>query len=416
MGYKMTPDTQVHGLYRRSTAKGDKWVVSARVKGGNPTKITLGYCSNLPAKEARTIAKRHLADMALGINPNTQQRLANVKGMTLGEAIEQFLAEKGSTIKASTVTSYRSTLGNNLKTWMNKPINSITPQDCVTRYKEIKEEVAARSPHIAKVNEPGEAEAQKAMRSLSSVLRYFANDMLPDNSGRLLPFGNPVSIIADKRIRKELKPRQSHLNFAARRELLDFLADQSHYRNEDGSTKKESTKTPVKIAHTHWIILLLCTGLRHDEPLQLKWEDVDLIDGTFTIQNPKNSKALTLPMTKRVRDIFKQRYKAVGELSPYVFPQDSSPDKPATMNRVVARISRLSNIQFTAHDLRRTTATALNEIGYSYDDIGRILNHSNKNITAQYVQTSLDAMREALEELEHMLFDVGVPDEVGEAR
>jgi len=40
MGYIMTPDTVVTGLYRRASANGAKCVESARVKGGNPNKIT----------------------------------------------------------------------------------------------------------------------------------------------------------------------------------------------------------------------------------------------------------------------------------------------------------------------------------------------------------------------------------------
>jgi integrase len=76
------------------------------------------------------------------------------------------------------------------------------------------------------------------------------------------------------------------------------------------------------------------------------------------------------------------------------------------MNRVCQRISKLSGIDFTAHDLRRTTATALKELGYSIEDIGRILNHSRTSITDEYIQTSIDHLRTALEELEYLLFDV----------
>ena len=76
----MEPDHQVAGLYKRATTKGDKWVVSGRVKGGNPTKVTIGFCAVFSAKQARTIAKQHLAAMAQGINPNQSQRTQAVKG------------------------------------------------------------------------------------------------------------------------------------------------------------------------------------------------------------------------------------------------------------------------------------------------------------------------------------------------
>ncbi|NRP27482.1 putative prophage CPS-53 integrase [Marinobacterium sp. xm-d-420] len=409
MGYKMIPDTQVHQLFKRPTAKGDKWVVSARVKGGSPTKVTLGYCSNLPAKEARVIAKRHLADMAQGINPNTKLKMDQVKGFTLREAIDQYMAEKlgSGSIKPSTVKSYNSTLNNNLGKWMNRAIASITPQECVTRYHQIKEEVAKRSIQKVKANEPGLAEANKAMRTLSVILGYYANDFLPDNLTRILPNGNPVSVLANKKLKKPLKPRTNSLSFEQRRELLDFLTDPSHYYNPDMTPKQEHSRTPVKREHAHWIIILLCTGLRKEEPLKMRWEDVDFEHKTFTVTDTKNGKPLVLPMTVRTESILLERSEQLSSVSDYVFPQHSNPSKPATMNRVCERIAKLSGIDFTAHDLRRTTATALSELGYSIEDIGRILNHSRKSVTDQYIQTSLEHLRGALEELEQMLFDWG---------
>ena len=205
------------------------------------------------------------------------------------------------------------------------------------------------------------------MRSLSAVLSYFANDMLPDNSGRLLPYGNPVEGLKDKRIRRKLESRKRALSFEERIELLDFLTHPSNWKS-------------ISEDHCHWIIILLCTGLRHDEPLNLTWGDVDFFNKTFTITQTKNGKPLTLPMTKRINDILLSRKMNSNNSSSYVFPQKTNPNKPATMNRVCQRISRLCNIDFTAHDLRRTTATALNELGYSIEDIGRILNHRRTSI------------------------------------
>ena len=405
MGYKMTPDTQVHGLFKRPTARGDKWVVSARVKGGSPTKVTLGYCSNLPAKEARVIAKKHLANMAQGINPNHARKTQQAKGMTLRQAIEQYISEKHTRLQSSTVRSYRSTLGNNFVSWMNRPISSITPQECVQRYLAIKEEVALRSKQKVKANEPGEAEASKAMRTLHAVFKYFTSDMLPDNSGRLLPFGNPVDGLTDKRIKTQLKPRERALSHSERVALLEFLTHPSHYYDEYMRPKPQDSKAPVKYDHADWLIIILCTGLRREEPLKLKWEHVDFKEKTYTITETKNGQPLTLPMTTRIESILLRRSKELNELSPFVFPQRTNLNKPATMNRVYERLSRMSGIEFTPHDLRRTAATALKELSYSIEDIGRILNHKKTNVTEHYIQTTAEHMREALQELESILFD-----------
>lgn len=412
MGYKMIPDTQVNGLYKRPTAKGDKWVVYARVKGtGSSTKVTLGFCSNLPAKEARAKAKKHLADMAQGINPNTKLKMDQIKGFTLREAIDQYMTEKGNTLKPNTVKSYNSTLKNNFDKWMNRAIASITPQECVSRYTQIKEEVAKRSTQKVKANDRGLAEANKAMRTLSVIMGYYADDFLPDNLTRILPNGNPVRVLANKKVKKQLKPRTNSLNFEQRQELLNFLTHPEHYYNPDMTPKQEHSRTSVKREHAHWIIILLCTGLRRDEPLKMRWQEVNFEHKTFTIMDTKNGNPLVLPMTARIESILLERHKQLSTVSEYVFPQHSNPSKPATMNRVCERIAKMSGIKFTAHDLRRTTATALNELGYSIEDIGRILNHSRKSVTDQYIQTSLEHLRGALEKLEELLFDIGIPEE-----
>ena len=266
--------------------------------------------------------------------------------------------------------------------------------------------MASRARTKQKANSPGEAEAQKAMRTLGAVLGYFAKDMLPDNSGKLLPNGNPVEGLKDKRIRKKLNTRTRALSFEERTELLDFLTHPSNFIDKYGLPIKETRKTAVKVDHCDWIIFLLCTGLRFNEPLGLTWEQVDFDDNVFTVINTMNNRPLTLPMTERIRPLLLRRQANEAKRSIYVFPQHGNPKKPATMNRVCERISKLSGIEFTAHDLRRTTATALKELGYSIEDIGRILNHSRTSITDEYVQTSIEHLRKALEELEYMLFDV----------
>lgn len=405
MGYKMTPDSQVTGLFKRPTAKGDKWVVRSRIKGGSNTTVTIGFCSIFSVAQARALAKEHLATMAQGINPNHARKVKQAKGMTLSQAIEQYFSEKRTRLKPSTIRTYKSTLGNNFDSWMNRPISSITPQECTQRYLAIKEEVALRSKQKAKANEPGQGEANKAMRTLHAVFQYFTSDMLPDNSGRLLPFGNPVDGLTDKRIKTQLKPRTRALSHIERVALLEFLTHPSHYYDEFMRPKAQDSKAPVKYDHTDWLIMILCTGLRREEPLKLKWEHVDFKGKTYTITETKNGQPLTLPMTARIEGILSRRAEELRELSPYVFPQRANLSKPATMNRVYERLSRMSGIDFTPHDLRRTAATALKELSYSIEDIGRILNHRKTNVTEHYIQTTAEHMREALQELESILFD-----------
>jgi len=51
------------------------------------------------------------------------------------------------------------------------------------------------------------------------------------------------------------------------------------------------------------------------------------------------------------------------------------------MSKVIQHVTKLTGIEFTFHDLRRTTATILSEHGYQLDDIARLLNHSKRSQT-----------------------------------
>ena len=57
------------------------------------------------------------------------------------------------------------------------------------------------------------------------------------------------------------------------------------------------------------------------------------------------------------------------------------PNKPESMSKVIQHVTKLTGIELTFHDLRRTTATILSEHGYQLDDIARLLNHSKRSQT-----------------------------------
>ena len=67
------------------------------------------------------------------------------------------------------------------------------------------------------------------------------------------------------------------------------------------------------------------------------------------------------------------------------------------MSKVAERIRDMSGVDFTVHDLRRTQATVLNQLGYQLSVIGRILNHARLNQTDEYVQTDIERIRDAFE-------------------
>jgi len=406
---EFTPDAKITQLFRRKRRSGDRWVLKTKLKGSKRTiTITYGPCDVVALREARERAKKDLAKIYLGQDP----RLQHTKGscLTLAEAIQQFFNERS--IKDSTRTSYQGTLNRNFKRWMNRPIREITGQECLARYQAIRNEVALRkrAQYADAANPAGEAEASKAIRTLRSILSHFATDYVEDGSELLLPRGNPVEHLKAKRVRKPMQGRTSYLKFESRIKLLDWIIDCSRQMEYAQAKHLRINGQIIKRDYLDWITLILCTGLRKNEPLAIKWVDVDFDEMEFTVRETKNGIPLTLPMTSRTLRIFKERSEIMN-ISPWVFPQSRNPLKPATMSKAIEKVSAFSGVRFTAHVLRRTVSTVLGDIGFSTDQIGRVLNHASKSITDEYVQRTRSMKRKALEQLEHCLFDFDDPTE-----
>src|SRR5262245_8231144 len=76
------------------------------------------------------------------------------------------------------------------------------------------------------------------------------------------------------------------------------------------------------------------------------------------------------------------------------------------MTHTAARhiIVRLGMRRWTPHDLRRTAATILDQAGYSLEQIGALLAHRRRGVTAVYhAGTSFDLKREMAMALERSL-------------
>ena len=68
------------------------------------------------------------------------------------------------------------------------------------------------------------------------------------------------------------------------------------------------------------ILFALHTGLRRDELLLLTWDRVDLFRKIIIIQESKNGKPRTIPLTQTALDILTERSKVINLKSGLVFP------------------------------------------------------------------------------------------------
>ena len=385
---KYIADTSVKGLKKKIQPSGNVWVLIAKQRIVNKTiTITYGKVASISLTEARNRAKQDLALLSQGINPRDKQHELAQTGKTLSDAIQEYLTVRN--IKPSTIESYRGTLTRNFSDWFEKPLRAISEEMVLARYKRIQKDVAERAIQKKKANPPGEAEAQKAIRTLTAIFNSFKDDRLPSGE-RLLPLGNPCEVLTRKGVRKSIKRRETYLN-ADQREILRDKLSEAWFEDWNGQPTKQQCI---------YILLLLLTGARKNELRLLKWSEVNFDEGVITFLDPKNKKKHYLPITRKIESLLKQ----LRGGSSYVFYSMYDPNKPESMSKVIQHVTKLTGIEFTFHDLRRTTATILSEHGYQLDDIARLLNHSKRSQTDEYVQTTLLAIRPLIEKVGEELF------------
>ncbi len=398
---KWEADSQVKGLYKRVGSTKTVWAVKARIKGGSPVTVTLGRQDSISAAMARKKAHEALASLAEGINPNEQYREAQrakkiqkeneqARKMTLREAREKYLALKSR--KPATIKCLIQTTERNFQDWLDQPLNTISRDDVLARYKTIRERVTAGKRGKAQTfaNAPGEGEAQKAFRYLRAICSSFGNDIV---GGKPLLEGNPVEVLKDKKVRAVLKPRKRYLKPTQIEELADVAMHSSHPEWK-GATRPEDAD---------FVMLLLMSGLRVDELRTLKWANVDFREGTMRAVDTKNHNEHTLPLTGSISSILKRRVKRAKK-SPFVFPSPNNLQECASMSRVFERVCSDVGFAFTAHDLRRTFATVASEMGVDVVKISAALNHSKGDVTSRYIQTTPQMLSDALQAVQDAIF------------
>ncbi|WP_332609302.1 tyrosine-type recombinase/integrase [Achromobacter sp. ESBL13] len=147
--------------------------------------------------------------------------------------------------------------------------------------------------------------------------------------------------------------------------------------------------------------LLLLTLVRKSELFRADWKDVDLENGEWYIpvENSKTRKPHTVYLSSQATAAFLELKKlAVG--SNLVLPGRGTVTKPFADNAINSALKTALVGQgipaFTIHDLRRTAATRLHEMGWPSDIIEIALNHTIPGVRGVYNRAKYSEQRRAM--------------------
>ncbi|MBC8489126.1 MAG: site-specific integrase [Bacteroidetes bacterium] len=168
---------------------------------------------------------------------------------------------------------------------------------------------------------------------------------------------------------------------------------------------EEEGKRLIKACDTEamktFVILGLHTGMRYNEMLSLKWEDVNLDDKLITLKDTKNNKEESIPLNKAAWG----RLKSLKQKSEYVISKDDGDryrDIRKSWQRVIKKAG-LNNI--TPHILRHTFATTLVREGADLNAVKELGRWSELKLVERYSHVSKDHRTRVINKLDKMFQD-----------
>jgi integrase len=172
--------------------------------------------------------------------------------------------------------------------------------------------------------------------------------------------------------------------------------------------KKDDPLCPVSPALAALLKVRLLTGQRGGELVRMKWVDVDLSGGWWTIPagDTKNGEPHRVPLVGRAKAIIQaQLPEDEASESEFVFIGSGASLRDRA-KKAPAAIAKALRLDFRGHDLRRTAATRMAAAGIPRDHIGKVLNHveGGARATRVYDRHHYDAeKRMALETWDRVL-------------
>ena len=147
------------------------------------------------------------------------------------------------------------------------------------------------------------------------------------------------------------------------------------------------------------IIVAIYTGLRTNELLNLKWEDVFLRNKNpyIYVRETKNNEPRKIPLINKVKKVLTE----ILHESEYVFTSPVTRGKYLDIKTTFGRTVLKAGIpHITFHKLRHTTASRLNELGVDIVTIKEILGHKDIKTTLRYLHTTEEYKIAAMSKLE----------------
>jgi len=171
-----------------------------------------------------------------------------------------------------------------------------------------------------------------------------------------------------------------------------FLSDAELKRLEDSLIQKRKEE-PRSYCTVNAIFMILYTGCRVSEILNLKWENVHLSDSYIHLPDTKTGEGAR-PLNQKAIDLLSSMTPKEG--NPYVF-YGKVPGQPIVeIKRAWGTILKRADIKdFRIHDLRHSFASFALKKGVPLVHVSKLLGHRNIATTMRYAHLELEQLKES---------------------
>jgi integrase len=330
-------DDDLPGFGVRLRGQSKRWIIQYRF-GVQQRRESLGDVRKVTLEDARKIARNRFAQVELGTDPAAERAKAKALDaaarLTLAIAADRYIAAKKASKKPPRPNTERALAWHFGKLWAplrEIPIGEIKRADVAARLQQI-------------VQDSGNASAARARSDLSAMFTWAMKEGLTES--------NPV--IATNNPAQGTLPRERVLDDAEMRLVWRACSDDDFGRI---------------------VKLLLLTGSRCSEIGSMQWSEVDGDTVTISSTRTKNHRAHTLPLPPTALELLP----ASRGARPYVFGARGEGFSAWAYSKMVldTRIATAGKplAHWVLHDLRRTAATGMANIGIEPHIIEAILNH-----------------------------------------
>lgn len=366
-------DHIIRGMKLRVTPNGHKTFVYRYRFGKKVKRYTIGSFPTIGLADARSKAKDLARQISDGIDPAYEKRVkknARVP-LTVSELAQKYKDRHLPKLKASTRNDYIRRIDHEIIPKLGKYFaKEVTKSQVI----DLLEDIAVKR------NAPTHSNRVRAI--LSSMYGFGIEREYVDY--------NPVSGI------KPLGKEQSRSRAYSEKEIKKLW---------------KSFELQAEPVQSVFKILLLC-GQRLGETSHMQWAHIKGGIWSIPAEETKADRSHYLPLSQRAIDIIEKLRPLTGE-SDYVFESPIAKNKPISyLQKAAGRIRESTGIKdFRIHDLRRTAATNMAELGTERTVLGKVLNHKGLSgdhlVTAVYDRYDyMDEKRLALERWSQKLTDI----------